>query len=168
MKMHSMAIASALLALAVSAGAARAADIIAVPDDERDGVKVGLLECDVAGGMGYILGSAKSLSCVFHGSKGRVEAYTGNINKLGVDLGWTTQGRLTWAVFAPVAGYHRGALAGTYVGATAEATVIAGVGANVLLGGMERSVALQLVSVTGQLGLNAAAGLASLMLVPAS
>jgi hypothetical protein len=53
-------------------------------------------------------------------------------------------------------------LAGTYVGGSAEATVVAGVGANALVGGSNRSVALQPLSVSGQVGLNIAAGVAGL------
>ncbi len=59
-----------------------------------------------------------------------------------------------------------GALAGTYAGATAEATIAVGLGANVLVGGSNRTVALQPLSVTGQTGLNLAAGVASLTLRP--
>jgi hypothetical protein len=53
-------------------------------------------------------------------------------------------------------------LSGTYVGASAEATLAAGLGANVLVGGSNRSVALQPLSVQGQVGLNIAAGIGSL------
>ena len=62
---------------------------------------------------------------------------------------------------------HFGALAGNYGGASAEATVGAGIGANVLVGGSDRTVALQPVSVQGQAGLNVAAGVAGLDLQPA-
>ena len=51
-------------------------------------------------------------------------------------------------------------------GAAAEATVGAGIGANVLLGGTEGSIQLQPVSVEGQLGLNVAAAGATVTLHP--
>ena len=70
---------------------------------------------------------------------------------------------MVWAVYAPSSrGF--GVLAGTYTGATAEATVVVGLGANALIGGSNRTVALQPLSVTGQTGLNLAAGVASLEL----
>jgi len=164
MKTLSLTIAAAALTMGI-AGAAHAADVNgAYEDDLRGGVKVGMLTCDIDGGLGYIIGSAKELSCTFKSSRGRVEHYTGNIKKLGVDIGVTKQGTLVWAVFAPVAGYHAGALSGLYLGATAEATVVAGLGANVLVGGTGGSIALQMISVTGQLGLNVAAGGAALTL----
>jgi hypothetical protein len=59
---------------------------------------------------------------------------------------------------------YAGMLSGTYVGASAEASIAAGLGANVLVGGSNRSVALQPVSVQGQTGLNIAAGVSSLEL----
>ena len=127
--------------------------------DARDGVKIGYLDCHIGGGVGYVLGSAKELDCVFHPSvdSPRADSYTGIIRKLGIDLGFTTRGRLVWAVFAPTAGYHQGSLSGLYKGATVEATLGAGVGANVLVGGTAGSVHLQMISATGQLGLNVAA-----------
>ena len=145
--------------------AARAADMI-VPDapvvarsDARDGVRIGYLDCTIGGGAGYVLGSAKEVDCAFVTTMGSepVDHYSGEIRKLGVDLGFTTQQRLVWAVLAPTAGYHQGSLGGIYNGATAEATVGAGVGANILVGGTSGSIHLQTVSLTGQIGLNVAA-----------
>lgn len=162
------AFAMALIATALSvpsAMTARAADVEIIekaPPYETDvhgGVKIGYLNCDVGEGGGYVLGSAKELDCVFRSSfkgEGR-DSYVGTIKKLGVDLGYTARGKLVWAVFAPTAGYHRGSLRGTYLGAAAEATLGAGVSANVLLGGTGGSIQLQPVSVGGQLGLNVAA-----------
>ncbi|APG88186.1 DUF992 domain-containing protein [Sinorhizobium americanum] len=134
--------------------------------DEQDGVKIGYLECDISGGAGYVLGSSKEIECVFRSLGGDEieDRYTGEIRKLGVDIGFTMRSRLLWAVFAPTAGYHHGSLSGLYKGATAEATVGAGVGANVLVGGTSGSIHLQTVSVTGQLGLNVAAAGTSMTL----
>ena len=134
----------------------------------RDGVKIGTLECDIGPGAGYVLGSAKEIGCSFHPARRAdpIDNYVGVVRKLGVDIGFTTRGKLIWAVFAPTAGYHQGSLAGLYEGATAEATVGAGIGANVLIGGTTGSIQLQTVSVTGQLGLNAAAGGISVTLTP--
>jgi hypothetical protein len=67
-------------------------------------------------------------------------------------------------VLAPTDGWLRGALAGEYVGASGGATAVVGVGANVLVGGSSRSVALQPLSVEGQVGLNLALGVAGLTL----
>ncbi len=152
---------------------AQAADVVErryeAPEGARDGVRIGYLECDIGGGAGYVLGSAKEVDCVFRSTRNGepVDQYAGVIRKLGIDVGVTTRGRLIWAVFAPTAGYHQGSLAGLYEGVTAEATVGAGVGANVLIGGTSGSIHLQTISVTGQLGLNAAAGGVSVTLTPA-
>ncbi|MBO9125860.1 MULTISPECIES: DUF992 domain-containing protein [unclassified Rhizobium] len=153
----------------VFATSVAAADLVTTYEepDQRDGVKIGVLTCDVGGGVGYVLGSAKSVDCVFNGTRGSVDHYSGTIRKMGVDLGFTTRGRLVWAVFAPTAGYHRGSLGGLYQGITAEATLAGGVGANVLFGGTAGSIQLQTISVTGQLGLNVAATGTSVTLTPA-
>ena len=129
--------------------------------------KVGTLSCDISGGIGLVITSKKDLTCMFTPSQpGPREVYVGSITKFGLDLGATAGGEMIWAVYAPTTRKF-GALAGNYGGATAEATVGAGLGANVLVGGSDRAIALQPVSVQGQAGLNVAAGVAELRLRPA-
>jgi len=94
---------------------------------------------------------------------GPTQAYSGTITKLRLDLGATDRGIIVWLVYAPTS-LRAGELAGAYGGATAEATIGAGLGANVLVGGSNRTVALQPVSVQGQIGLNLAVGFAELQL----
>lgn len=167
-------VAATLAAVSLSFAAAtavKAADMVTnyEEQDNTDGVKIGYLTCEINGGVGYVLGSAKGADCTFHSSNGdRTDHYTGALRKFGVDLGFTTRQRLVWAVFAPTAGYHHGSLAGLYQGATAEATVGAGIGTNVLFGGTTGSIHLQTISVTGQLGLNVAATGTSLTLASAN
>lgn len=129
--------------------------------------EVGTLNCDISGGIGMIVGSRKGVACVFTPSTpGPREVYIGTISKFGLDIGATAGGGMVWAVYAPTnRGF--GALAGQYSGASAEATVGAGVGANALVGGSNRTVMLQPLSVQGQAGLNLAVGVAALDLVPA-
>ena len=55
---------------------------------------------------------------------------------------------------------------GDYYGATGEVTIAAGLGANVLVGGSNRTIALQPISISGQKGLNFAVGVAALHLGP--
>ena len=128
------------------------------------GIKVGTLICDVSGGIGLIIGSSKSVRCTYsRASDGREELYSGSINKFGLDVGVTTNQTMAWVVFAP-GEVGAGSLSGNYVGATAEATVGAGVGANALVGGFNNTITLQPLSVQAQTGLNVAAGVARLRL----
>lgn len=143
------------------------AGTLAPAADAAETVEAGFLRCDVASGWGFIFGSSKDLNCVFSpAGGGEAERYTGKIEKFGVDIGYTEAGVILWTVFAPKVKLEPGALAGTYVGATAEATAGLGLGANALVGG-GNSIALQPVSVTGQKGLNVAAGIGSIILRPA-
>jgi hypothetical protein len=153
MKYLAAIVLSTVSLLAFGAGAAQA-----------DEMKVGLLRCDVSAGLGLIITSSKSMGCVFHASRGRWEHYQGTIRKFGIDIGATTAGVLVWEVFAPTAGRLRGALTGDYVGVDASATIGAGIGANALVGGFDRSITLQPLSVEAQAGLALAAGVASLTL----
>lgn len=128
------------------------------------GVKVGELTCNVASGFGFIFGSSRDLHCTFRPSGRMREHYVGRINKWGVDIGYTEGGVLVWGVFAPTSDMRPGALQGGYAGATASATIGVGLGANVLIGGLDKSIALQPLSIEGNKGLNVAAGIASISL----
>jgi hypothetical protein len=128
--------------------------------------KAGTLTCDISAGIGMIIGSQKQVQCLFTpADPGPREVYVGSIRKFGLDLGATAGGEMVWSVYAPTTG-RIAALAGNYVGAAAEATVGAGLGANVLVGGSDRTIALQPVAVQGQSGLNVAAGVTELELRP--
>ena len=128
------------------------------------GVKAGTLTCNVAGGMGFVFGSTKDLTCTYEPTKAMMEHYAGTISKWGVDIGYTGKGKLVWAVFAPTSDVRPGAIQGEYAGATAQASLGVGLGANVLVGGLDKSIALQPVSVEGSTGLNVAAGIGSISL----
>ncbi len=144
-----------LAALAVLAGASSA---------QAAGVKVGVLNCHVAGGWGFVIGSSKNLYCAYASGQGDVERYKGTISKFGVDIGYTRGGVIVWNVIAPTLHPKVGALQGSYAGATASASVGIGGGAHVLVGGFQRSIALQPVSIAGDSGLNVAAGIGAINL----
>jgi Protein of unknown function (DUF992) len=130
----------------------------------QDRVQVGTLVCNTSMELGAIVGSREALNCTFTPSvPGPIQSYSGTITKLGLDIGATTRGVIVWLVYAPTL-LHAGELAGSYVGATGEVTIGVGLGANVLVGGSNRTVALQPVSVQGQVGLNLAVGFAELQL----
>lgn len=128
-------------------------------------LRVGVLECIVEPGIGFIFVSSKALKCTFTPSAGAPERYTGRINKIGLDIGITGKTVIIWAVFAGQSGYVPWSLAGGYFGVSAEASVALGVGANALVGGSNKSIALQPVSIQAQMGLNLAAGVAGLTLI---
>ena len=74
---------------------------------------------------------------------------------------------MMWAVFTDsIAPPGPGFLAGDYFGASGQVTVAAGLGANVLIGGSNNAIALQPLSVQGEVGISVAAGLESLELRP--
>ena len=118
-------------------------------------------------GASFIFGSTRELRCVFRTSPGdEGDRYEGSIQKYGLDLGFTGHAILEWTVLAPSRGLPSGALAGRYYGVSADASVGIGGGANVLAGGSGNTISLQPVSVQGQTGLNAAAGVAEVELHP--
>jgi hypothetical protein len=108
-------------------------------------VQVGVLECRGGSSVGFIVAT---------------------IRKVGLDLGITQESALAWGVYAPVARLGPGDLSGNYAGAQGSATIGVGLGGNMLVGGSANSIALQPLSVQGQVGLSVAAGLESLELRP--
>jgi Protein of unknown function (DUF992) len=148
--------------LAIAAAAAAISLGLAVVPASAAGVKVGVLTCHVSSGWGFVFGSSKDLRCNYRPNSGEGEHYIGTVKKFGVDLGYTEGGELIWGVFAPTSSLKPGSLQGGYAGATAGASVGVGLGANVLIGGFDKSIALQPVSVEGMKGLNVAAGIGAI------
>ena len=128
------------------------------------GVAAGTLTCNVAGGWGFIFGSSKDVQCIFESLGRTTERYTGELTKFGADIGYSGAGVMVWGVVAPTVNVASGSLEGAYAGATGGASVGVGVGANVLIGGVNNSIALQPLSVEGRTGLNVAAGIGALNL----
>ena len=128
------------------------------------GVKVGTLTCNVESGWGFVFGSSKDMNCSYSPNKGAAAHYHGVINKYGVDIGYAEGGVMIWVVVAPTSDVGADALEGEYAGATAGAAVGVGGNANALIGGLDKSVALQPLSLEGHRGLNVAAGVASVKL----
>ena len=129
-------------------------------------LRAGILQCQGGQNIGFVVGSATSLECVFQSEGRRPEPYIATVRRLGLDLGITDQTRLTWAVNAPTSRVGYGDLAGNYGGVGANASVGIGGGGNFLVGGPANAYALQPLSVQGQTGLNVAAGIANIELEP--
>ena len=129
-------------------------------------VQIGVLECRGGASVGFIIGSVTNLGCVLRAANRPEDFYVATIRKVGLDIGITQESVLAWGVFAPVAQFWPGVLAGNYAGAQGSATLGVGVGGNVLVGGSDNSIALQPLSVQGQVGIGIAAGLESLELRP--
>jgi len=131
--------------------------------DHAAGVKIGTLSCHEASGWGFVFGSSHDLRCTFYNGDS-VQQYEGSISKFGVDIGYQKAGVLMWEVIAPNDHPLHGTLDGHYGGVTAGAAVGVGLDANALIGGSDRSIALQPVSIQGMTGLNVAAGIGELTL----
>ena len=129
-------------------------------------VQVGILECRGGASVGFVVGSVTNLGCVLRVDGVPDDRYVATIRKVGIDLGITQETALAWGVFAPVNRLGPGDLSGNYAGAQGSASVGVGLGGNVLVGGSNNSIALQPLSVQGQVGLSVAAGLETLELRP--
>ena len=152
-----------LMCAALVIGASAPAMQASAEGDHDAGVKVGTLSCHVKSGWGFVFGSSHEVRCIYAGAN-HEEHYEGRISKFGVDIGYQKSGVILWEVVAPNNHPAPGALAGHYGGVTASAAVGLGVGANALIGGSDRTFALQPLSVQGMTGLNIAAGIGEMTL----
>jgi Protein of unknown function (DUF992) len=136
---------------------------VATPSRAAVTVEAGMLSCHVGSGFGFVFGSSRDLNCTYSG-RGRVEHYTGTVQKYGVDIGYLQSGVLLWAVLAPTTDPGAGALSGVYGGATVGASAVVGGEGNVLVGGSGHGVSLQAISIQGDKGINVAAGIEGISL----
>ncbi|MCP4620326.1 MAG: DUF992 domain-containing protein [Bradyrhizobium sp.] len=152
-----------LLLAAIGAGALMCATALPA---HAERFSVGRLLCGSEARIGMVLGSEQSLRCVFlRANPARQYVYEGRIRRAGIDLGVTTAGTLSWAVFARNSRIGPGTLRGSYVGASGNVSMGPGFGVNVLVGGSRRSIVLQPLSIERTIGLNLAAGVTHLTLV---
>jgi hypothetical protein len=130
--------------------------------------QTGMLTCQLNPSIGFIIGGVQTMRCRYV-PNGPLppQAYVGEMGTIGPDIGITAGGVLAWAVLAPLNGPPPGGLAGVYVGASGDVAVGVGAGANLLIGGSNRTNALQPLSVEGEVGLAVSLGISSLKLMPA-
>jgi hypothetical protein len=127
------------------------------------------LSCQVDPNIGFIIVGHQPMQCVYTQAPGAMpqippQSYDGALSTVGLSIGFSAGSVLGWAVFAPTTGVPAGALAGEYVGVSADVGIGLGAGANVLLGGSNRTIALQPLSLQGSAALNIIAGVSSLKL----
>jgi uncharacterized protein DUF992 len=137
---------------------------------QQSWTQVGALVCKVDPNVGFIFVGHQPMQCTYTPSVASAppEYYDGAINTVGIDIGVSAGSVLAWGVFAPTTGLPQGALAGEYVGASGDVGFVVGGGANVLIGGSGRTVALQPLSLQGSIAFNVVLGVSSLKLRPAT
>jgi hypothetical protein len=147
-------------------GAAFAVAFAASVTPAMANVEVGQLECRGVSQQ-FIVGSVTNLQCLFRPSSGaRPMPYNAQIRRVGLDVGVNQSTVLNWSVFAPTHRLSAGDLSGTYVGASANATLGVGVGANALVGGSSNTIALQPLSGQSQVGLGVVGGVSAMEMRP--
>jgi len=138
---------------------------VPAPASAQSQSEAGTLNCQLRPTIGLIIGSRQRMSCVFTiANTGRRETYEGRITRLGLDIGISAGGRMVWLVKARSPRLPPRALTGLYVGASGDIALGVGVGANALIGGSDKSVVLQPLSLEASVGVNLALGVAGLRL----
>lgn len=135
--------------------------------EAQGGARIGKLECVMTDSRNIIVRSTMQFNCEFIPVSGDIQTYTGRMTRTGLDLSLRRHFVLVWAVLAATeteAAGETGSLRGTYVGGTADVSLVAGVGLNVLVGGSGNVFSLQPVSVAGVVGAGASLGISRLVL----
>ena len=129
-------------------------------------VEVGQLECRGVSQQ-YVVASVTNLQCLFRPSSGaRPQPYDAQIRRVGLDIGVNQSTIINWSVFAPTHHLSRGDLSGTYVGASANASLGWGLGGNALVGGSSNTIALQPLSGQSQVGFGVVGGVSAMEMRP--
>jgi hypothetical protein len=150
--------------LLAAIGATALICVIALPA-RAETFRVGRLLCASTPRVGRVLGSTQSLRCIFHARNSPQQyVYVGQIRRVGLDLGATSGGVLSWAVFARNSRIGPSTLRGSYVGVSGKVALGPGIGVNALIGGSRRTIVLQPLSVERAIGFSLAAGVTSLTL----
>lgn len=124
-------------------------------------IEVGQLTCRQTDRTNLVIFSEASFACVFDPVSGANETYRGTVSKIGVDLSTSKVETMVWYVFSPANSDAPGALAGDYVGGSADVSLGVGAGVRALIGGLDLSISLQPAAISGQEGIGIAAGIES-------
>ncbi len=148
------AVALAMATFALFAGQADAA------------AEAGMLSCRLEGRTNVFVYSEADYACELESSNPAVASglCAGKIKTFGVDLTWTADEVLGWAVLIVTNDAAQGQIDGDHVGAGADVAAGLGVGADVLVGGGNNSFALQPFALSGQTGVGLSAGVKELKL----
>ncbi|MEL6767056.1 MAG: DUF992 domain-containing protein [Pseudomonadota bacterium] len=136
----------------------------AIASAAEKGVKLGILSCELTDKTNVIVYTNETFNCIYNPNSGGTEQYDGAITRIGIDLEWKPNQQLIWTVVAPTTDIKGGALAGDYGGVSASASLGAGAGGKVLVGGFEKSITLQPLAIAGSTGVGASAGIEALKL----
>lgn len=160
-----------LIKLGTTGAIALALVLVAIPQvmagESTSGTKIGVLTCKTVpnSGMNLLLHSTVDVRCDFVSTDGSgTEHYIGETGVgFGVDLSYKRETTIAFTVFAADVRKGNHKLAGKYIGGGGSATVGAGLGAQVLLGGGNDSISLQ-PAIEGSTGLGVSGGVTYLYL----
>ena len=155
------------LVVSAFAGAAVVSPTASLGQERTAKVRTGTLTCQGKGRIGLLIGSREKLACIYEPSGNRPKRQLlGTVTNVGLDVGVKGPSVMVWGVLGSTTALPTDALRGRFVGAAADASLGLGAGAKVLVGGNNKSIVLQPLSVQGQLGVNLAIGVTGLRLDP--
>lgn len=155
------------LVVSTFAGAAVVSSTASLGQERTAKVRTGTLTCQGKGRIGLLIGSREKLACIYEPSGNRPKRQLlGTVTNVGLDVGVKGPSVMVWGVLGSTTALPTDALRGRFVGAAADASLGLGAGAKVLVGGNNKSIVLQPLSVQGQLGVNLAIGVTGLRLDP--
>ena len=127
---------------------------------------MGTLTCSLSASIGLVVGSQRNVSCLFRGTSGEPdEPYTGTMTRVGLDVGLTT-GSVIFGRCSRTRTATKGCSPAPIPGRRQKCPLPLVSAPTSSSAGSNRTLALQPLSVQGQIGLDIAAGVGSLDLHP--
>lgn len=111
------------------------------------------LVCSIAGGFGFLVYAQRGITCIYYPGDDNVEFYVGSSENIGLDSGPNNARRIAFTVTGANPD-QVGALAGSFVGAKADATIGFGLSGEALVGGSTGGIALTPFQNEGDTGIN--------------
>lgn len=132
-------------------------------EDQKSGIQVGLVTCTVIPNtrVNLLIRSTADVECIYE-NQGKTEKYIGETGiALGLDLSFKKDEKFAFSVIAASADVQPGAhaLAGKYVGGTLGASAGVGLSASTLIGGGDKNISLQPLSLGTSTGIGASGGI---------
>jgi hypothetical protein len=159
-----------IAALAIGAAALAGGAQAAAGPNPAAPAEAGTLNCTLDTNVGLVLGSVRKVDCQFerYDRRGRMvrEGYVGLLKRAGLDLGIAGPQNVTFKVTTAGGRAQRGMLAGTFGGASAEATFIVGPGTRAMFGEDGDRIMLDPVAQSEQVGMRLGVGATEMELMP--
>ncbi len=165
----------AALTISGFSGAQAAMRVVPLPPERPTSIEfsmeqAGTLSCMVEQGVGLVVGSSRTATCIFDhpGDHSYSQTYKAELSRVGLDVGVMPKQAMRWAVYTPGGIAEPGLLTGAHPGSSAEAAIGVGDGGKVAFADSGRPIVFQQMNAPMAIGVSIGFGEANLELAAPS